>query len=340
MSKPIHLTRASIPHRRLAIAAAVASLGLGLVTTPALQAQPMSDKPIRVIVGAPAGGSADLIARLVGETMGRNMGQPVVVENRPGGMGAIATDAFFSAPRDGQTYLLSVNGLLTELPHSLKPRYDPLKDLKPLVELAGSGLVLVGNASLPPKTLAEMVNYVKANPGKINFASYTPGTLSHVMGLLLNQAAGLDMTHIGYKGSPPALQDVIGGQVQFMFDGLATSIPHIRSGRLRAFAVSAPERSYALPDVPTLAELGYRDMTRTAWIGLFGHTDAPPGMQQRIRDEALKALATPGVRDRLTSLGLSVNTTRPPTTEEMWRSIAADHKSVGETLRSVNYKPE
>jgi len=185
-----------------------------------------------------------------------------------------------------------------------------------------------------------MVNYVKAHPGKINFASYTPGTLSHVMGLLLNQAAGLDMTHIGYKGSPPALQDVIGGQVQFMFDGLATSIPHIRSGRLRAFAVSAPERSHALPDVPTLAELGYRDMTRTAWIGLFGHTDAPAGMQQRIRDEALKALATPGVRDRLTSLGLSVNTTRPPTTEEMWRSIAADHKSVGETLRSVNYKPE
>ena len=132
----------------------------------------------------------------------------------------------------------------------------------------------------------------------------------------------------------------MGGQVQFMFDGLATSIPHIRAGKLRAFAVTAPERSAALPDVPTLAELGYKDMTKTAWIGLFGHTDAPAAAQQRVRDEALKALATPAVRDRLTSLGLNVNTAKPPTTEEMWRSIAADYKSVGDTLKSVNYKPE
>jgi len=334
---PVDRSPGSLTRRRLALA----TVGLALATTlPALHAQPLSDRPIRIIVGAPAGGSADLIARLVGETMGKNMGQSVVVDNKPGAMGAIATESFFSAPRDGLTYILSVNGLMTELPHSLKPKYDPLKDFKPLVELAGSGLVLVGNASLPPKTLAEMVSYVKANPGKVNFASYTPGTLSHVMGLMLNQAAGLDMLHIGYKGSPPALQDVMGGQVQFMFDGLATSIPHIRAGKLRAFAVTAPERSAALPDVPTLAELGYRDMTKTAWIGLFGHTDAPAAAHQRVRDEALKALATPAVRDRLTSLGLSVNTARPPTTEDMLRSMAADYEAVGKTLRSVNYKPE
>lgn len=323
--------------RRLVLAGATLALA---AAWPAAHAQGLSDRPIRIIVGAPAGGSADLIARLVGGTMGKNMGQPVVVENKPGAMGAIATESFFSAPRDGHTYILSVNGLMTELPHSLKPKYDPLKDFKPLVELAGSGLVLVGNASLPPRNLAEMVRYVKANPGKINFASYTPGTLSHVMGLMLNQAEGLDMTHIGYKGSPPALQDVMGGQVQFMFDGLPTSIPLIRAGKLRAFAVSAPERSAALPDVPTLAELGYKTMTKTAWIGLFGHTDAPVAAHQRVRDEALKALATPAVRDRLTGLGLSVNTANPPTTEDLWRSMAADYKAVGETLRSVNYKPE
>jgi tripartite-type tricarboxylate transporter receptor subunit TctC len=323
--------------RRFVVAAAALVVA---AATPALQAQPLSDRPIRIIVGAPAGGSADLIARLVGETMGKNMGQAVVVENKPGALGAIATEAFFSAPRDGLTYLLSVNGLLTELPHSLKPKYDPLKDLKPLVELAGSGLVLVGNAALPPRNMAELVSYVKANPGKINFASYTPGTLSHVMGLQLNKAAGIDMLHIGYKGSPPALQDVMGGQVQFMFDGLATSIPHIKAGKLRAFAVSSAERSHALPDVPTLAELGYKDMTKTAWIGLFGHTDAPAAAQQRIRDEALKALATPAVRDRLMSLGMNVNTSKPPTTEELWKAIAADYKSVGDTLKSVNYKPE
>ena len=114
-------------------------------------------------------------------------------------------------------------------------------------------------------------------------ASYTAGTLSHVMGLMLNKAAGLDMVHVGYRGSPPALQDVMGGQVQFMFDGLATSVPNIKAGKLRAFAVSSPERSHALPDVPTLAELGYPDMTRTAWLGLWGHPDAPAAMQQRLR---------------------------------------------------------
>jgi tripartite-type tricarboxylate transporter receptor subunit TctC len=157
---------------------------------------------------------------------------------------------------------------------------------------------------------------------------------------MLNQAAGLDMLHIGYKGSPPALQDVMGGQVQFMFDGPATSIPNIKGGKLRAFAVSSPERSHALPDVPTLTELGYKDMTKTAWLGIFGHTDAPAAAQQRIRDEALKALAAPALRDRLMGLGLSVNTAKPPTTDEMWKSIAADYKVVGDTLKSVNYKPE
>lgn len=322
-------------HSRRTVLAALAAAAC----LPAL-AQPLSDKPIRIIVGAPAGGTADLLARLVGDGLARGLGQPLIVDNKPGALGAIAMEAFLSAPRDGHTYLLSVNGLVTELPHSMKPKYDPLKDLKPLVEVAGSGLVLVGNPNLPPKTLAELVAYVKANPGKVNFASYTPGTLSHVMGLQLNKAAGLDMLHVGYKGSPPALQDVMGGQVQFMFDGLATSVPLIRAGKLRAFAVSAPERSHALPDVPTLAELGYKDMTRTAWLGLFTPPDAPAAAQQRVREETLKALAQPAVRDKLMGLGLNVNIAKPPTPEDMARSLAADYKSVGDMLKAVNYKPE
>ena len=125
-----------------------------------------------------------------------------------------------------------------------------------------------------------------------------------------------------------------------MFDGLATSVPNIKGGKLRAFAVSAPERSFALPDVPTLAELGYKDMTRTAWLALWAHPDAPAAVQQRIRDETLKALALPAVRDKLMGIGLNVNTAKPPTPDEMWKSIAADYQSIGEMLRSVNYKPE
>lgn len=321
--------------RRLLLAATLAA------AMPAvLQAQPLSDRPLRILVGAPPGGTADMLARLVGDGLSRRLGQTVIVENKPGALGTIVMDAFLSAPHDGHTLLLSVNGLFTEIPHTLKPKYDPLKDVKPLVEVAGSGLVLVGNPALPPKTLAELVAYVKANPGKVNIASYSPGTLSHVMGLQLNKAAGLDMQHIGYKGSPPALQDVMGGQVQFMFDGLATSVPHIRAGKLRAFAVSAPQRSFALPDVPTLAELGYKDMTRTAWLGLWVHPDAPAAAQQRIRDETLQALAVPALRDKLMGIGLNVPTTNPPTPEQMWQSLAADYRSIGETLRAVNYKPE
>jgi tripartite-type tricarboxylate transporter receptor subunit TctC len=324
--------------RRQTLTAAAGLALCGLL--PAAQAQPLSDKPIRIIVGAPAGGTADILARLVGDGMAKSLGQPVVVDNKPGGAGVIATDALLSAPRDGHTYLLSVNGLFSELPYSLKPKYDPMKDIKPLVEVAGSGLVLVGNPALPPKNLSELVGYVKANPGKVSFASYTPGTLSHVMGLQLNKIAGLDMQHIGYKGSPPALQDVMGGQVQFMFDGIATSVPNIKGGKLRAFAVTSPERSHALPDVPTLAELGYKDMTKTAWLGLWTVPDAPAAAQQRIRSEALKALAVPALRDRLMAIGLNVNTQNPPTPEQMSRSLAADYVSVGEMLKSVNYKPE
>jgi tripartite-type tricarboxylate transporter receptor subunit TctC len=318
-----------------------ASMGLALCAAlPLVQAQPLSDRPIRIIVGAPAGGTADILARLVGDGMSKSMGQTIVVDNKPGAGGVLAMDAFLSAPKDGHTLLLSVNGLFTEIPHSLKPKYDPLKDVRPLVELASSGLVLVGNAALPPKNMGELVSYVKANPGKINFASYTPGTLSHVMGLQLNKLAGLDMAHIGYKGSPPALQDVMGGQVQFMFDGIATSVPNIKGGKLRAFAVSAPQRSHVLPDVPTLAELGYKEMTKTAWLALWTMPDAPASAQQRLRDEALKALAIPALRDRLMAVGLTVNTQNPPTPEQMAASMAADYAVVGEILKSVNYKPE
>lgn len=330
-------THSTKPRRdvlRSACALLIASVAVAAI------AEPISDRPIKIIVGAPAGGTSDIIARLVGDAMSRNIGQPLIVDNKPGVGGVVAVDNFLASPKDGHTYLLAINGLVTEIPYSIKPKYDPFKDIKPLVELAGSGLVLVGNAVLPPKDLKEMIAYVKANPGKISFASYTPGTLSHVLGLQLNKLAGLDMTHVGYKGSPPALQDVMGGSVQFMFDGLPTSVPNIKGGKLRAYAVTSPQRSHVLPDVPTMAELGYKDMTRTAWLGLWTLPAHPELTQRRIRDEALKALATPAVRDRLMAVGLTVNTQSPATPEQLARSLVEDYEAVGAMLKSVNYKPE
>lgn len=314
-----------------------AFLASGVALAQAQSAWP--NKPVRILVGAPAGGTADFLARVVGETLGRNIGQSVVVENRPGGLGAIVMDAFLSAPRDGYTYVLSVNSLVTELPYTMKPKYDPFKDIRPLVKLSGGGLVLVSSSSLPPKNFSEMIGYVKANPGKISFASYTPGTSSHIRGLQLNKQAGLDMQHIGYKGSPPALQDVMGGQVQFMFDGLATSTPLIKSGKLRPYAVTASKRTAVLPDVPTMIELGLPEMTQMSWMGLWTAPDVPAAVQQRMREEVLKVLSQPSIKEKLASTGLEVPD-QASTPEEMMQSNLKDYELAGQVLRSVNYKPE
>jgi len=303
-------------------------------------AQPGGDRPLRIIVGVPPGSSTDLIARVFSEGLGKQLGQPVIIENRPGAMGSLATTAFLAAPHDGQTWLLAVNGFFSEAPYTLKPTYDPLKDVVPLVELGGGGLVLVGNASLPPKNLTEMLAWVKANPGKVNYASFSPGSMSHVLGLQLNKAAGLDMLHVGYKGSPPAQQDLMGGQVQFMFDAPPSALPFIKTGKLRAFAVTSPRRMPLLPDVPTMAELGFKDLTRSSWVALWTTPDVPEAARRRVRDAALKALEQPALRTRLLEVGVEVNASTPLNSEQMSRQLAIDHAAMGETLKSINYKPE
>ncbi len=334
----MHRTPSHSSNRRhwmtLALAAVLAS---GATLAQAQGAWP--NKPIRILVSGPAGGTADFLARLLGEGLGKNTGQSVVVENKPGGLGAIVMDAFLAAPRDGYTYVLSVNSLVTEIPFTMKPKYDPHKDIKPLVKLSSGGLVLVSNSTLPPKNFAEMISYVKANPGKISFASYTPGTSSHIRGLQLNRQAGLDMQHVGYKGSPPALQDVMGGQVQFMFDGLATSTPLIKAGKLRPYAVTASKRAAVLPDVPTMMELGYPEMTQMSWMGLWTTPDVPAAAQQRMREEVLKILGQPAIKEKMAAVGLEAPD-QASTPEEMMQSNLKDYELSGQILRSVNYKPE
>ena len=248
-----------------------------LAAVPAAMAQAWPSRPIRLVVGAPAGGTADLIARTLTEGLAPQLGQPVIVDNKAGGMGAIGTQDLISSPHDGYTFMVGVNGLATEVPHVVKTRTDMLKDVKPLAELTRTGLVMVGTPALPASNLKEVIAYVKANPGKVSYASYSTGTMSHTMGQELNKLAGLDMTHVGYKGSPPALQDVMGGHVALMFDGPATSIPMLKSGKLKAFAVSSTKRMNVLPDVPTFTELGYPQITDIAWIGLWTTPEVPAG---------------------------------------------------------------
>jgi len=328
----------SYTRRKTVTAIALALTGLS-GTAFAQSTDKWPEKSIRIVVGAPAGGSADILARAVGDGLTKALGQPVVVDNKPGALGGIATDALFSAPRDGYTFMMAVNSLVSEIPYTVKPKYDPFKELVPLVEIVNSPLVLISNPGLGINTFKDMVTYVKANPKKISFASYSAGTLSHVMGLQLNKSAGLDMQHVGYKGSPPAVQDVMAGHVQFMFDGAATSIPGIKGGKLKPLAVTSVRRSPALPDVPTMTELGYPEMTQFPWIALWTTPDVPAAIQTKMRAEVIKVLADTALRQKFANFGLEVDP-KPPTVAEMQQTLRKEHQTVGALLNSINYKPE
>ncbi|HSC63296.1 MAG TPA: tripartite tricarboxylate transporter substrate binding protein [Caldimonas sp.] len=323
----------------LGLLGAAAAAGTGAMFAPLARAQAKwPDKTVRVVAAGPAGGSADIVARLLADQLSKQVGQPVIVDPRAGAGGVLAVNELSLAARDGQTLLVGVDSLVSEIPHILKLSINMASEIKPISEVARSGLVLVGNASLPAKTLPELIAHVKAHPGSVNYASFSAGTRSHVLGLLLNKAAGIDMTHVGYKGSTPALQDLMGGHVQLMFDGMATSLPLIRSGRIKAFAVSTPKRSPLLPDVPTFTELGYPQLETIAWMGLWIKPDVPAALQAQIREAALKALAAPGARERLQEVGFEAP--QPRTPDELSASLKADSERVGAVLKSIGFKPE
>lgn len=260
------------------------------------------DRPVKLIVPAPAGGTADIIARVVGQQLSIDIGQPVVVENKPGAGGAIGLQAMLQAAPDGNTLAVIPSNVLTEIPHVMKPPYDPLKDILPVASVVRSGVVLVTAASNPSRDFSSLLQYLKKRKG--SYASYSAGTASHYAGLILSDKAGLDMQHIGYPGSPPGLQALLGGQVDFMFDGMLTSVPQIKAGKLRAYAFSGKQRSRNLPDVPTMVELGYPDIQIMGWIGLVGPAKLPADVLAKIHAAVKKAASEPSVQKRLSDLGV------------------------------------
>ena len=319
--------------RRRLLSAALCTLAPGLAF-----AQGWPSRTVRLVVAGPAGGNADLVARLVAEPLQRELGQPVIVDNKPGAAGAIAIGELLQAPRDGHTLLVGVNSLVSEIPHIVKLRWDVAKEIRPLAELGRSGLVLVAHPSVPAKNVQELVAYAKAKPGTLNYASYSPGTLSHVLGLQLNQAAGIQLTHVGYKGSAPALADVMGNHVPLMFDGLGSSLPLVKAGKIKAYAVSSPKRAPQLPDVPTFHELGYPQLDAIAWMGLWATPDVPAAVQARVREATLKVLADASLRSRMLDTGFEAGL--PRTTEEMVRGLKVDYDRVGAVLQAIGFKPE
>jgi tripartite-type tricarboxylate transporter receptor subunit TctC len=325
------MKRRMMIHRLAGIACAAA---LGTLTG-AASAQAWPDKPIRFIVPSTPGGTLDMVARILSESMQPLINQTIIVDNKAGAAGIIGVGELMKAPRDGHTVLIHISGGVTEIPHVIKTPYDPFKDLKPLVELGGSGLVLVANPQFAPNSLKEIVAYAKANPGKTSYASYSPGTISHTLGVELNRVAGIDLVHVGYKGSVPALQDVMGGQVPMLFDGPATSLPQIQGGKVKALAVTSPRRMALLPDVPTVAEAGFSTLTQLSGLIMFVSPDVPAAVQDRLRELTLRIVQMPKYRERLATLGIDPGSAATP--EEMSRSLRSDSDRHAALLSSVGF---
>jgi tripartite-type tricarboxylate transporter receptor subunit TctC len=310
-------------------------IALGMATL-AHAAMAWTDKPVKIMVPAPAGGTMDVVARIVGQQLSLDIGQPVIIDNRPGAGGAIAIQAMLQAPADGQTIMITANNVLTEIPHVMKTAFDPLKDVKPIATVARAGMVLVGAPNLAAEDLNGLVTYVKAHPGKISFASYSAGTISHYAGMIMNQKAGLDMQHVPFAGSPPALQQVMGGQIAVMFDGIVTSMPQIKAGKLKAYGVAAKTRSAHLPNVPTMAELGYPEIDFGNWLGVVAASGVPADVTAKINAAILKVAATPAIKDRLNAVGFEPNTSL--TSAELTQAMRVDFQRNAAIVKQFDIK--
>lgn len=290
MKKIHHRLRHRHPLRLLAMALAAAPL----------MAHAWTDKPVRIIVPAPAGGTMDAVARTLSEAVAAEIGQPVIVDNKPGAGGAIGVQTLLAAPADGNTLMFMVSNILTEIPLVMKTSFDPLKDLKPVTMVARSTMVLVGAPALPVHDMKGLIGYLKTGKSApASYASYSAGTSSHYAGAIFARKAGLDMQHVPYAGSPPALQNVLGGQVDIMFDGMVTSLPLIKAGKLKVFGVGASARLPQLPDVPTMAEQGFAEIDFSNWAGAIVSAKMPDALVGRINAVLTKVAASPKVRERL-----------------------------------------
>ena len=261
------------------------------------------DKPVRLIVPAPPGGTIDVFARIISDQLAQEIRQPVIVENRPGAGGAIAVKHMLSQPADGSTLLVTVTNILTEVPHVLKVGFDPLKDVRPVAQMARSVLLFIASPRFPARDAAEAIAYVKAHPGQLSFASYSQGTASQYAGVILNRKAGLDMEHVAFPGSAPALAQLMGNQIPLMFDGSVTSRPLIAGGKVKLLAVAYKSRLPDYPQVPTLAELGYPEVDFSNWSGVFASAQTPPPALEKIHAALARVNARAAVRERYAGTG-------------------------------------
>ncbi|WP_434034763.1 tripartite tricarboxylate transporter substrate binding protein [Cupriavidus sp. a3] len=293
-----------------------------------------TNKPVRVVVPAVPGGSMDVVARVLADQLSRDVGTSFVVDNKRGAGGNVAVASLLSSPADGQTIMIAIDNILTEIPHVIKQNFSPLKDVMPVAAFARSGFVLVGSPDLPATDFKDLIAYLKANPQKGTFASYAVGSASHYAGLMLGERAGLKLQHVPFVGSPPALIQVMGGQVSIMVDGIATSLPLIRGGKLKPYAVIAKNRSPSLPNVPTFAELGYPEINFSNLAVVIIPSAVPAELAERIRIATYKAASAGPVQKRLTDLGLEP--VQPQSIHSLEKVERDGFENIGKIIKQFN----
>ena len=334
------MLRSAAVHR-LARIITVAQFALLSLAAGSAAAQAYPNKPIKWLIPFSAGGPTDVLARAIAPKLGESLGQAVVVENRVGAGGSLAMDAVAKAAPDGYTIGMGHTGTQAINPHMYaKLPYDPLKDFAPITPVVSYVNVLVVNPNVPVRTVGELVAYAKANPNKVSFASGGTGATNHLSGELLKSLTGAPMLHVPYKGSAPALVDVIAGNATCMFDILVTSLPQIRGGKVRALAVTSSKRSSYAPDIPTMVEAGvegYGEAGSDLWFGVFAPAGTPRAIVERLNAELVKALRTPEVGERIRAQAYDPWTLTP---DEFAAFLRTDHAKWGKVVRLSGAKAD
>ena len=310
-----------------------------LAAATAVQAQQVyPSRPIRFIVPYTPGGLGDSFARALGDELAKRLGQPVVIDNRPGASQAIGAEATAKAPPDGHTIFMGTqSGMVINTLARKKLPYDPVRDLAPVTMLFTTPLYLVVHPSVPAHSVNELIALARARPGKLTFASIGNGSSQHLAGEMLRARAKVDILHVPYKGSSPAMTDLLGGQVDMMFEGGVSSLPHVRTGKLRALAATGRKRADAMPELPTMAESGVTDFEFTVWFALIAPAATPRPIIERLNREVGEVLRTRELKEKFAPAGIDI---APSTPEELGERIRADLPYYGKLMREAGIQPE
>ncbi|HSW20800.1 MAG TPA: tripartite tricarboxylate transporter substrate binding protein [Ramlibacter sp.] len=310
------------------------AMGFALAASTAAMAQEWPRQPIKLMVGSAPGGGTDAMARAVADRLGPLLKQSVVVENRPGASNTLAADVTAKST-DGHTMVMGVSTAHAIAPHLLKLSYDNNKDLIPVAFVGSVPNVLVTNMTLPVQTVGDLVKLAKAQPGQMNYATSGSGSTQHIAAELFKDATGIFVTHIPYRGSSPALIDLIAGQVQMSFDTMPSVIGHIKNGKIKPLAVASAKRNAQLPNVPTMAEAGIKGVEMSAWYGIYMPANTPKAVIERVNAEVNKVLAMPETTTRLSAIGAELT---PMTPEQFLAFHNAENKRYGDLIRKKNIK--